>query len=607
MSKRGFNKRHALMLRWGAPTAVLTVGAAVAVVLLTQRGDPMAPGEDGSIDGLTSVLSRETTSDMVTISLVDETGGSGIEFKHFPDTRRSVLPEDMGSGAAWGDYDDDGDQDLFLVNFAASILEPLPLEPGAGSSRLYRNDGAGNFVDVTEKAGLAKPIRGNGAAWADFDGDDDLDLYITAWGENRLYRNDDGAFVDIASEAGVDDGGFGTGIAWFDADSDGWIDLYVCNYVDFESREDDLARREKQYGAEVPFTLNPSSYKSQPNRLYRNNGDGTFSDIAEASGVDDKTGRSLGAAPFDFDLDGDIDLYVANDVSANGVFLNQGDGTFKDIGASSLAADYRGAMGMAVGDMDQDDDFDLFVTHWIAQENAAFENMHSENWKDKEGNRRMFFMDSAEMLGLGQVSLKMVGWSTGFADFDNDGLDDLWVVNGHTLEDEADATKLRLQRMQLFRQISDEGFFDLGEAASKSIAVPLVGRGGASADFNGDGLVDLLAVECGGRPRLLRNASASPGNHLVVQLRQPGPNTRALGAIVRVTTPAGTQMRQVGGQAAYLSQDMLDPLFGLGEADRASIEVVWPDGLISEESDMPAGSSVQFRRTEEGKISVDHH
>ncbi|MDP6890023.1 MAG: CRTAC1 family protein [Phycisphaerales bacterium] len=601
MSKRGINKRYLLMLRWGVPTVLLTIGAAIAVVFLTQRGDPMAPGEDGSIDGLTSVLARETTDDMVTISLQDQTDESGIVFKHFPDTRRSVLPEDMGSGVAWGDYDDDGDQDLFIVNFAASILEPLLKETGAGSSRLYRNEGGGHFRDVTEMAGLGQPVRGNGAAWSDYDADGDLDLYVTVWGKNRLYRNDDGVFADVTEEAGVGDGGFGTGIAWFDADGDGWIDLYVCNYVNFEYREEDLARREKQYGAEVPFTLNPSSYKPQPNRLYHNNGDGSFTDVAVAAGVDDPTGRSLGAAPFDFDLDGDVDLYVANDVSANGVFLNRGDGTFADIGASSLAADYRGAMGMAVGDMDRDDDFDLFVTHWIAQENAAFENMHSADWKDDQGNRRMFFMDSAETLGLGQVSLKTVGWSTGFADFDNDGLDDLWVVNGHTLEDEQDATRLRPQHMQLFRQIPDEGFYDLGAAASESIAMPLVGRGGASADYDGDGLIDLLVVEQGGVPRLLRNTSQSAGHQLVVRLRQPPPNTRALGAVVRVLTPDGTQMRQVGGQAAYLSQDMLDAHFGLGGFDQADVEVTWPDGVVSEHRRIPADSLLRIVRPATGK------
>ena len=584
------------MLGWGLPSVLLPVGAAVAVAILTQRADPVAPGEDGSIDGLTSVLSRQTTEDMVTIHLEDLTAESGIAFKHFPDQRRSVLPEDMGSGAAWGDFDGDGDHDLFLVNFGASILSELPEEIGAGSSRLFRNDGSGGFEDVTEESGVGDPVRGNAAAWCDYDGDGDLDLYVTAWGANRLYRNDGGQFTDVATAAGVADPNFGTGIAWFDADGDGWIDLYVCNYVNFEYAKEDLARREKQYGAEVPFTLNPSSYQAQSNRLYHNNGDGTFTDVAVESGVADASGRSLGAAPFDFDLDGDVDLYVANDVSKNGVFLNDGDGTFEDIGASSLAADYRGAMGMAVGDMDRDDDFDLFVTHWIAQENAAFENMHSANWKDAQGNRRMFFMDSAEMLGLGQVSLKTVGWSTGFTDFDNDGLDDLWVVNGHTLENVQDATKLRPQRMQLFRQVPGEGFYDLGAAASASIDQPLVGRGGASADVDGDGKVDLLVVECGGVPRLLRNVSPAAGEHLTLRLRQPGPNTHALGAVVRVTTPEGTQMRQVGGQAAYLSQDMLDLHFGLGSARAADVDIQWPDGSRSSHPGLPSGSIRQVDR-----------
>jgi hypothetical protein len=591
------------MLRWGVPTLLVTVVAAVAVAVATQRSDPMAPGEDGSIEGLTSVLTREVSPEMVTIGLRDVSSEVGVDFRHFPSLRRSVLPEDMGSGAAWGDFDDDGDQDLFLANFGASILDELPAEPGDASCRLLRNDG-GVFTDATEAAGLGEPIRANGAAWSDYDADGDLDLYVTTWGANRLYRNDDGVFADVSEYAGVADDGFGTGIAWLDADGDGWIDLYVCNYVDFEFRALDLARREKQYGAEVPFTLNPSSYKAQPNRLYRNNGDGTFTDIAEASGVANASGRSLGAAPFDFDLDGDIDLYVANDVSSNGVFLNRGDGTFEDIGASSLAADYRGAMGMAVGDMDRDDDFDLFVTHWIAQENAAFENMHSANWKDDEGNRRMFFMDSAELLGLGQVSLKMVGWSTGFADFDNDGLDDLWVVNGHTLEDESDATQLRAQCMQLFRQVPEEGFFELAAAACPRLATPMVGRGGASADFDGDGLVDLIAVEHGGPAVLLRNESADPGGWLKVRLRDAGPNTRALGSLVRLQAGGATQMRQVGAQAAYLSQDMLDLHYGLGTALEGDLEVTWPDGQVTEVKGIPAGVVLECSRSGSGEVEV---
>jgi len=564
------------MVRWGVPTAVLAVASIVVAVLATRRVDVMAPAADGSIKGLTSVLDREITADIATIRMHDATRDAGIDFIHFPGTRRSLLPEDMGSGVAWGDMDDDGDPDLFLVNYASSMLEPIDAHGDAGLCRLYRNDG-GAFVDVTHDVGLDAPIRGCAAAWCDYDGDGDLDLYITAYGPNRLYRNDGGLFEDVSREAGVDDSGFGAGVAWFDADGDEWIDLYVCNYVDFEYREGDLSRRERQYGAEVPFTLNPSSYPAQPNRLYRNNRDGTFTDVAAESGVADPRGRSLGAAPFDFDLDGDIDLYVANDVSANGVFRNRGDGTFEDIGAISLAADYRGAMGMAVGDLDRDSDFDLFVTHWVAQENACFENMHSENWIGNDGERRLFFMDTAELLGLGQISLKTVGWSTGFADFDNDGLDDLWVVNGHTLEDADDPTRLRPQAMQLFRQIAGEGFFEVAEQACGALCEPMVGRGGASADYDGDGRVDLVLVGHGEPVRLVRNSTPA-GNAVRLRLRQPAPNTRALGARVQVSTTSGTQAKQIGASAAYLSQDGLDLAFGVGAETHADVQIVWPDG-----------------------------
>jgi len=589
------------MLRWGLPTAVLTIAAVVVAAVWTQRTDVMAPGEDGSIDGLTSILAREVTDDMVTISMEEEAGARGIDFSHFPGERASLLPEDMGSGVAWGDFDDDGDDDLFVVNYAAPYLVDLGSVGPEGASRLYRNDG-GMFLDITADAGLSRPMRGNAAAWGDYDADGDLDLYLSGCGANRLYRNDAGMFTDVAPAAGVDDDGFGAGIAWFDADGDGWIDLYVCNYVDFTYRASDRARHERQYGAEVPYTLNPSSYAAQANRLYRNLGDGTFLDVALAAGVENPDGRSLGAAPFDFDMDGDIDLYVANDVSANGVFRNNGDGTFEDIGAQSLAADYRGAMGMAVGDADHDGDLDLFVTHWIAQENAFFENMHSEGWVDDEGHRRLFFMDSAELLGLGQVSLNTVGWSTGFVDFDNDGLDDLWVANGHTLEDELDSTKLRPQRLQLFRQIEGEGFFDVSAAACADMAEPLVGRGGASSDFDGDGRVDLIVSAHSGQPRLFRNTSGG-GHSIIVRVRQPGPNTRALGAIIEVRAGGmPPQIRQVGASAAYLSQDSLDACFGVGTADRVDLTVRWPDGRVSSWTSIGAGSVVQV--TPDGELEV---
>lgn len=263
-----------------------------------------------------------------------------------------------------------------------------------------------------------------------------------------------------------------------------------------------------------------------------------------------------------------------NDVSDNGVYHNQGDGTFSDVGVSSLAADYRGAMGMAVVDYGLDGDLDLFVTHWIAQENAFFKNMHSENWKDKNGNQRLCFMDSAEIIGLGKISLKMVGWSTGFADFDNDGLFDLWVVNGNTMEDSEDNTKLKFQRMQIFSQRSDKGFFEVGQAASSTLKNWVVRRRGAHADYDGDGRMDIAVLVHGGQPLLLHNTTTNDNNWVSLRLRQTGRNTRALGARASVRCGDTVQFAKVGADGSYLSQSQTDLHFGLGsckEIERPSI------------------------------------
>jgi hypothetical protein len=580
MSKRPLNKRHKLMLRWGVATVVVGLVLGLGLVLASAREDPTAPEADGSIAGLTSILSRAPTPQMLRLRFEDVTEASGVRFEHFPAERRSLLPEDMGSGVAWGDYDDDGDPDLFLVNFCGSILEPVPEgDATQGRCALYRNDGDGRFTDVSRAAGVDVACFGLGAAWGDYDNDDDLDLYVTCYGRNLLFRNDGDVFTDVTEVADVGDEGFGAGCAWADYDGDGFIDLYVCNYVDFEYQSADRTRTVRQYGSEIPYTINPSAYPPASNRFYRNNGDGTFTDVATDAGIANPTGRSLGAAWFDFDLDGLIDLYVANDVSANGVFRNMGDGTFADIGASSLAADYRGAMGLAVGDYEPDGDLDLFVTHWVAQENAFFENMAGANIIDAEGNARLFFMDIADMLGLGQLSLRMVGWATGFADFDNDGLLDLWVVNGNTLEEADDNRRLKPQHVQVFRQEPDRGFFEMAEQSCPSLGEPIVGRGGAQADFDGDGRVDLAFMVHGEGVRLLRNTAPSPGHWLGVRLRQPGGNTRAIGARVEVTCGSRVQTAQAGADGSYLSQSDGILHFGLGPAETVDeLTITWPDG-----------------------------
>lgn len=590
------SKRQRLLLRWSLFS--LLAAAIPVVAILSGLSLHSANGTDDPADeaAITSVLRREISADRARFRFENAAPGAGIDFLHFPATRRSLLPEDMGSGLAWGDYDDDGDPDLFLVNFRGSILEPHADDPGLGLPALYRNDGGGRFTEVSREAGLAQADFGLAAAWGDYDNDGDLDLYLSNYGPDRLYRNEgDGRFTEVTRPAGIDADGFSAGCAWGDYDNDGHIDLYVTGYVRFEYQDSDRRQASRQYDSEIPYTINPSSYPPVANRLYHNNRDGTFTEVAAAAGVADPQGRSLGAAWFDFDGDGLIDLYVANDVSSNGVFHNRGDGSFDDIGASSLAADYRGAMGLAVGDIDRDGDPDLFVSHWLAQENALFENMVSEGLPDEQGGRRLFFMDNAEMTGLGQASLKNVGWATGFADFDNDALLDLWVVNGNTLEMAADNTRMKPQQLQLYQQEPGKGFFEVSREASSVLEQPIVGRGGAHADYDGDGLLDFAVIVHGGQPLLLHNVSGHGNHWLGLRLRQRGGNTRALGARVAVTAGPITQTAQLGANGSYLSQHQDDLHFGLGGfADAVTVTIRWPDGQQETHTGIQPDRLVEF-------------
>lgn len=578
------------MIRWTLPLVPVIGILGYVVVRGSGKPDPLAPAADGSIAGLTSILSRTVSSDMHRFAFEDVTARAGIDFRHFPQARRSLLPEDMGSGVAWGDFDNDGFPDLYLVNFATDAGE-RPDDERAWC-RLFRNRRDGTFEDVSRASGTNLVLGGLGAAWGDFDNDGLLDLHVSAVGPNVLLRNrGDGTFADATARADVADPSFSTGAAWGDYDLDGWIDLSVPNYVRFEYRAADRHRSSRQYGSEIPYTLNPSAYPAAANRLYRNLGDGRFVDTASEAGVENTSGRSLQSVWFDFDLDGHPDLYVANDVSANGVFHNAGDGTFADIGASSLAADYRGAMGLAVGDFDRDEDLDLFITHWIAQENALFENMFSSGWTDAEGHRRVLFMENSESLGLGQISLRAVGWATGLADFDNDGWPDLWIVNGHTFEERDDHARLRAQAPHFYWHRPGAGFYEIGAFAWPETPA-LVGRGGAHADFDQDGFMDVAILEHGGRAILLRNTGIGGGNRITLRLRQPGLNTHAIGARVHLRCGDRTQVAQVLAGSSYLSQDTSDLHFGLGDAAFADeIVIHWPDGTV-ERRQQVAGNQV---------------
>jgi Flp pilus assembly protein TadD len=535
----------------------------------------------------------------------------------------------MGSGLAWGDYDGDDDPDLFLVN-AAGPLTANNDEPSASTARaaLYRNEGNGSFTDVTTDAGLDIAGLGMGAAWGDYDGDDDLDLAVTRYGTNLLWRNDgDGSFTEVSRETGIGGiEGFWAGASWADFDRDGDADLYICGYVGYDYEEGDLGQATLQFETVVPFTLNPSSYPPQRNLLYRNDG-GRFLEVADEAGVANGSGRSLSAAWADFDRDGWPDLYVANDISDNAMYHNRGDGRFDDISHAAWVADYRGAMGLAVGDWNNDGDLDIFVTHWLAQENSLLENQAGVI--ATRPGEPMHFVDNADLLGLGQIALDDIGWGAEFVDYDNDGRLDLFVVNGSTFQEVENPSRLIAMRDRLFwnggadrgyfelGEAGDRGYFELGEAGGEPFARAEVGRGAAFADYDQDGDLDAAILNNGGPARLLRNDGGNGKNWLRVVVRGPAdrsggapspPETSsfALGAVVSLTADGATRVRQVGASPSYLSQSPPgETWFGLGEAGTVErLTIAWPDGETQEIEALPVNATVRVIEGEEPVLAL---
>jgi len=582
--------------------AVVLLGALVSVIVLSDATEAYVPGE--RTEGLTDSLARSLPSDLPRLALRDVTAAAGIDFRHFPATRTNRLPEDMGSGVALGDVDGDGWADVYLVDVAGT-LDTLgggrtsAAADGGGRCRLFRNRGDGTFEDVTDASGTGLRVMGMAALFVDVDGDSDLDLLVSAYGECQLLVNDGtGHFEDRSDAAGVSGhDGFWAGMASGDYDLDGDVDVYVTGYVRYVEElgvADDVAR---QYGTDIPALINPSTFEPEANRLLRNRGDGTFEDAAVEAGVDDPRGRGLGALFADFSGDGLPDLYVANDVSDNVLFLNRGDGTFEDVTAKALVGDYRGAMGLAASDFDGDLDLDLFITHWVAQENALYVNITSDLAADGKAPTVMF-IDEADRWGLGQVALHMVGWATRFFDLDNDGLRDLFVVNGSTIPRKDAVTRLTPMRTHLFWSGgADRGFFEVGPVAGPFFEREVVGRGGATFDYDLDGDEDLLITLHGEAPVLLSNESET-GHALRVRLRQPRGNTHALGAWVTVVAGDGTQTDQIGTQGSYLSQHVVGEVaFGLGDAEQVDrLEVVWPDGERESGGPFPADRLVTWTR-----------
>jgi hypothetical protein len=575
---------------WAASIGVGTL----AIAILASRYERFRATAAG--DAHTAVSATFTDAAIARESLVrftDVTAQSGIRMPAEEPPRHRSLPEDNGTGLAWGDYNGDGWPDLYVVRHT-------------GGNRLFRNNGNGTFTDVTEQAGVGNPADfGMGATWVDFDDDGLLDLYVTNRGPNRLYKNmGNGTFVDVAPKAGVADPGWGTGTAWGDFDRDGHIDFYLCNYVNYDSDglEPAVLHTSSRSGYEAPFTLNPNSYSPQPNRLFRNRGDGTFEDVTARCGVADPDGRSLGATFCDLHGNGWLDLFVVNDASPNRLYRNTGGDagrtgpiSFVDGSAAAGVADPRSSMGLSVGKVrvlsgDEDTSPDVFVTHWVAQGNALYERRvdplgQIEDSLDPLG--KLEYRDVARPRRLGEISLNRVGWGCALADFDLDGLVDIAVANGSTLEREDNPLLLKSEPMFIFMN-DGAGFRDVAPLAGEATRKLYNARGLAVADFNHDGRLDIAIMTTEGVPVLLRNDTLNGNRSLTIRLK--GRAAYCFGAKVEIWVGGRRQIRWYGSDVSYLSMHSTDMIFGLGRSDGASrVRVTWVDGKVSTMENVSAG------------------
>ncbi|MSU61078.1 MAG: tetratricopeptide repeat protein [Pedosphaera sp.] len=601
-------RRRRLRLTMAALSVVAVLSSSLgALIYFTSRPAQYRPDEQSA--DITSDLARNLPPETPKPRFTDVTRAAGLgEFRNFTGVRTGEMPEDIAPGLAWGDFDNDGDDDLFLVSAGGALNVPEnQLQPCA----LFENLGDGTFRRVATFPDTR--IHGNGAAWADYDGDGFLDLVVSGFNALLLFHNEaaeGGGRKFVCDLRFLNPPGFWTGVSWGDFDNDRAPDLYVCGYIDYVVTAEDRQKTSTQIGSMVPFTLNPASFKGGTNLLLHNNRDGTFTDVASALKVTNPEGRSLGALWHDFDEDGWLDLYVANDISDNVFFHNTG-GKFEDISHPALVADYRSAMGLAVGDYNRDGDDDLFVSHWVAQENALYDNtwadfnyprvaadvrrLTNEVRNATSGTRNeqslvtsaatnkypLRFMDIADQKGLGQIALPYVGWGTEFVDFDGDGWLDLVVANGSTLEEDGlPPKKLKPQDTLLFWNRRAEYFHNIAPLHA-GLSEKHVSRGLAVADFDNDGDMDFIIADLGEGVRLFRN-DMQTGHWLKIRLRSRNHLGKPVGfgdGSKVIAHFGGVALRRSVTGVSYLSQSSRTLHFGLGAATKVDrLEVRWHAG-----------------------------
>jgi enediyne biosynthesis protein E4 len=518
------------------------------------------------------------------VEFTDVTQAAGIRFRHNNGAfGKKYLPETTGSGCAFIDYNNDGWQDILLIN--SMDFEGAPRKKRSVMA-LYQNRQDGTFTDVTEQAGLAKPMYGMGAAIGDYDNDGWMDIFVTALGQSRLFRNlGNGKFADVTAKMGlVGQPAFSTSAAWVDYDKDGKLDLFVCNYVDWSIDKDlfcTLDGTNKSY-------CTPESYKGQSARLYRNLG-ARFEDVTERAGLLDPTSKSLGLVVVDYDRDGWPDLFVANDTEPNKLYHNTGKGGFTEtaVGAGvafSEEGKARAGMGVDAADFDRSGFPSLAVGNFSNEMLGLYHN---------EGKASGLFIDEAPTSTIGQATLLTLTFGLFFFDYDLDGWPDIFLANGHVADDinKVQPKITYAQAPQLFHNEGKKKFNEVSRKSGKALLRPMVARGAAYGDFDNDGDLDILVMTNGGPAYLFRNEGGNQ-NHFI-RLRTVGTtsNRSGIGTKITLFLQDGTRLwNYVHSGSSYCSQSELETTFGLGRIDKAArAEIEWPSGKVDKLADLAAG------------------
>ncbi|MEK6281014.1 MAG: CRTAC1 family protein [Acidobacteriota bacterium] len=515
------------------------------------------------------------------VTFADITTLSGMSFKRAPSfTSIKYLLEAVGGGVAMFDYNNDGRMDLFFTNGAA-LKDPMPKSELPDKrdpkywDRLYQQKADGTFEDVTEVAGVKGSGFSMGVAAADYDNDKFTDLYVTGYGGNYLYRNNgDGTFTDVTRKAGVVAGGWSTSSGWVDYDKDGRLDLFVGRYVEWDFESGSVYCGELRPGYRA--FCHPDNFKSATNMLFRQRADGTFEDVSAKAGIGEVGGKALGVAFADFDNDGFLDIFVANDSVRQSLYHNKSDGTFEDIAVASGAGyDENGktyaGMGVDAADYDNDGHIDVFIT-----------TLSNETYPLYHNDRDLTFTYATNSAGVGQITLLYSGWGARFIDADNDGLRDLFVAQSHVLDTiEKTSSYLRYKQTPLLMLNTGKGFVNVSATAGPAFSNAQIGRGAAFGDLNNDGQTDVVIGVLDGAPVLLRN-NGTKNHWLGLTLVGSKSNRNGIGARITVTDATGKrQIFDANTSGSYLSANDPRLVVGLGATSRVrAIEVKWPSGNL---------------------------